>query len=120
MRYLPLVPVTLQGRSDSAEVLALVDSGAEENVFQQDIADELGIDIASGREVILYGYDGSEEKAYRVMVDMQLGRHSWRAPVIFSATVSGRGLLGGAGFFAFFTVTLRYGDRVLDVRRVRT
>ena len=35
IRHLPLVPVTIHGAGDSVEVAALIDSGAEENVFVQ-------------------------------------------------------------------------------------
>ncbi|MBI4022004.1 MAG: retroviral-like aspartic protease [Candidatus Andersenbacteria bacterium] len=119
IRHLPLVPVTLHGRTDSVEVLALVDSGAEENVFQEQIADDLQIAVDSGQEVIITGYDGSEGRAWRVMVDMQLGQHTWQSPVVFSSAIGRRGLLGGSGFFAFFTVTFRYRKREMEITRTR-
>jgi len=44
-RLLPLLPISVHGPTGSAEVLALVDSGAEQSVMPADLAGELGISL---------------------------------------------------------------------------
>ncbi|MCA9217584.1 MAG: retroviral-like aspartic protease [Planctomycetales bacterium] len=119
IRYLPLVPVTLSSSGTSIRTLALVDSGAEDNVFRMDVAEQLGLNLTGASEVVILGYDGQDAEAYRVMVSFELGNHQWDAPVIFSPAVAGRDLLGQIGFFAFFTVTFDYTGRTMNILRPR-
>lgn len=117
LRYLPLVPLTAHGPAGEVELLALVDSGAEENVLDAEVGEALGLDVEAGREVRLFGYDGREQQGYRLAIDLQVGRQWWRAPVIFAHSVARGGILGQRGFFQFFTVTFRYIERELEIRR---
>jgi len=119
IRFLPLVPITIHGPTASAEVNALVDSGAEDNVFRTDLARGLGLHLDRRDQVTLAGYDGTEGVAYRSVIELQVGPHRWRATALFSDVLTRRALLGQDGFFAFFTVTFRYRDRILDVRPVK-
>ena len=73
--------------------------------------------VADGREVIIFGYDGKEAAAFRIYVELQLGKEKWRAPVIFSDVVTRQGLLGQIGFFKFFNVDFRYAEKVMSIRR---
>lgn len=115
-RQLPLVPVVLHGPHESVDIVSLVDSGAEHNIFRLDVAENLGLELDYKRKVTLLGYDGRPRVGYLVTVELGLGRHRWTAPAIFSEFVTRRGLLGQVGFFAFFTVTFRYRKREMDIR----
>lgn len=117
-RWLPLVRPTLAGPSGvSIAVWALADSGAEHNVFSLEVAQALRVDPRDGASVTLVGIGGTEVHGALLPVAFQLGRYRWTAPVIFSRAVAERGVLGQAGFFAFFTVTFRYRKREVEVRR---
>lgn len=119
-RWLPLIRPTLRGPSGLLlEVWALVDSGAEHSVLSLEVADALRIDAEAGASVTLVGIGGVEVRGFLLPVSLQLGRHRWTAPVIFSPAVAARGVLGQAGFFAFFTVTFRHKQRELEIRRAR-
>lgn len=118
-RHLPLVPIIVQGSNDLVTVRALIDSGAEHNVFSPDIAERVGIDVEEHREVTISGVGGSVQ-GWQVPVTLKLGEWQWESETIFSSGVeAGSGLLGQLGFFAFFDVTFKYTDRVMDVRRVK-
>lgn len=119
-RFHPLIPITAYGPRDSAELVALVDSGAEHNVLTADLADELGISLRRAEPVVIVGAGEHELPGRLTQIDLQLDRHRWRAPVVFAEGPMRRPILGQIGFFAFFTVTFRYHKREMDIRRVRT
>jgi hypothetical protein len=54
-RLLPLVPLKVVGTQRRVSLNALVDSGAEENVFRIDVAQELGIVWTPDESVTLVG-----------------------------------------------------------------
>lgn len=119
-RFLPLVPLTVHGPHDSAEVLALVDSGAEHSVLTADLADEVGISLRRAEPVVIVGASEHEVPGRLTEINLQIGRHRWQAPVVFAEGPLNRPLLGQIGFFAYFTVTFRYRKREIDIRRART
>jgi hypothetical protein len=119
VRLLPLVRIRTFNGDRSVQFDALVDSGAEHSVFSLEIADELGIHLGDARHVVVVGAGGHEIDGFLTRVELQLGRHRWTAPSIFSEAGSRRGILGQIGFFAFFSVTFRYDQREMDIRRNR-
>ena len=118
IRYLPLLTVNVQTGFRMVDVNALVDSGAEHNVFSIDIARRLQLDVKSGQPVTLNTIAG-ETTGYLMPVNFELGRQQWRAPVIFTDSAGHPGILGQQGFFKYFTVTFKYRDRVMNIRRVK-
>lgn len=118
-RFLPFVNVHMHGPGGSRETSALVDSGAEHNVFGLEVAERLGISLDGASPVIVVGAGGHELDGFLTTVDLQLGPHRWTARTIFSDAGKRRGILGQIGFFAFFTVAFRYDKRELDIRRNR-
>ena len=118
---LPLVPLTVHGPDRSLEGLqALVDSGAEHNVFGMTLARRLGISVEHGTFVEIAGFADAQAPGRLVTVDLQLGRHRWTAPVVFSEAVDHHLLLGQAGFFAFFNIRFRYAQGCMDIQRTRS
>lgn len=116
-RRLPLVPLRVRGTSEVLDVLALVDSGAEHNVFGLDVAKRLQIPVEDGDPVTIVGIGGVPVSGRLVRVKLQLGRHQWTAPAIFSAAANEHAILGQVGFFAFFTATFRYQEHEMNIRR---
>jgi hypothetical protein len=118
-RFLPMVPIRARHNGNSVQFDALVDSGAEHNVFSLEIAEEVGLSLRKARHVIVVGAGGHEIDGLLAMIELQVARHRWTAPTIFSAAGQRRAILGQIGFFAFFTVTFRYAAREIDIRRNR-
>ena len=118
-RYLPLLPLTVHGPRGVVDLFAIADSGAEHSVFGLDVAERLEISLADAMPVRIVGIGDQESVGHLIMVDLQLRRHRWTAPAIFSTAVSQRAILGQLGFFAFFTVTFRYRRREMSIQRSR-
>jgi hypothetical protein len=58
-RLLPLIPISARGPKGTLDnALALVDSGAEQNVFGGDVAEHLGIRLEDGDEALITGVSG--------------------------------------------------------------
>jgi hypothetical protein len=119
-RFLPMVPIRAHHNGNSVQFDALVDSGAEHNVFSLEIAVEIGLSLRKARHVILVGAGGHEIDGLLTTLELRLARSQWTAPTVFSAAGQRRAILGQIGFFAFFTVSFRYAAREIDIRRNRT
>lgn len=118
-RLIPLIPLTLHGPSTSVDLLALIDSGAEHNVFGEEIAQRLSLDLEDATPVTIVGIGEQDRSGRLITVDLQLGKHRWTAPTIFSPALGQRLLLGQAGFFAFFNVYFRRRHGNMEIRRAR-
>ena len=117
-RFLPLIPITVRGPADSAELIALVDSGAEHSVFSADLAEELGVSLSAADHVTIVGVGENQVPGWLAPIELRLGRHRWQAPAIFIKGNTRRCILGQIGFFAFFHVTFRYDRREMGIRWV--
>ena len=115
-RLLPLVPLTIRGWRDTT-VVALVDSGAEHNVFGNDVAERVGVPLDDGTPVTVTGIGDHHHPGTLISLELQLGKIRWTAPTIISPAANDRVLLGQAGFFAFFTVTFRLARKMIEIRR---
>lgn len=97
-------------------IVGLVDSGAAGNRFDLRLARQAGIDPSRGRlERLQIG--GAHRLAYRITIDLRLGRHSWRTPVSFVEDwpVSYQ-VLGLDGFFDQFDVRFKGAHEQFFVR----
>ena len=110
----PVVTVGLTGSAGSWTGTALLDSGADDTVFPDDVAALLGLDLtaaptgaASGVGMAPFPIRYAEVRVR--LTDGQEFRE-WPARVGFTSAPLKRGLLGFAGFFQFFTATFD-GDR---------
>lgn len=119
-RWLPLIPITLWGTDGSKDVMALVDSGAEQNILSLELAEELGIDLEHSRPVTIVGAGEYETPGYLTEARLQLGEHRWTAEAIFSTAGDQRTILGQAGFFAEFSVTFRYSQGEMEIVRSKS
>lgn len=119
MRFLPLIELRVRHGRRLLQTDALVDSGAEHNILDSEVAEDLGITAEEGEPVTVVGAGGHVMDGFRTSTTFEIGKHRWTAPVIFSDAAEGRAILGQIGFFAFFSVTFRYRKREIDIRRNR-
>lgn len=108
----PLIPISLRFQNKKINTLALIDSGADFNVFHSDLAQLLDINLDSLKEIEFGGIKKDKEqcKGKLVMVEIGIDGDFFDAPIIFSSDISdnGYGILGQNGFFDHFRVTLDY------------
>lgn len=119
VRTLPIIPVRLHGPLRHVDVLALVDSGAEQSVIGLSLLDFPGLHTEGATAVQIIGVGGNESRGYVLEVDQQLGKHRWTAPVVFSEAVDSPIILGQAGFFEYFTVTFKRRTAEMEIKRSR-
>lgn len=114
--YRPLIPITIQYKKIKINYLALLDSGADFNIFHADLADILGIDLAKLGTTPFGGIQkGVEGKGYYSSFKLGVETFTFDAPVVFSEDISpnGYGILGQQGFFDKFKVTFEHSKRLI-------
>lgn len=111
----PVVPVRLEYKAVSLEVLALLDSGADISLFNATVAEELLIDITSGDHQEFFGISGHTIDVYYHSIGIQLVGSSESITVTVGFTTSRftRAVLGQADFFMYHQVKFeRYKERM--------
>jgi hypothetical protein len=122
--YRPVIPVTLRFKKKELRYLALLDSGADFNIFHSDIAGLLGIDVTKAKKTTPFKGIGSDSESRAAVFDIDLGIEGtfFTSMVLFSDAIgdSSYGVLGQQGFFNHFDITFRYnlGQIELDEQRI--
>lgn len=103
----PIITVCLSNDNQSINMPALIDSGADFNVFPLSIAKDLNIEINLDKPIEFSGVGEKSEKliGFIGIVDMMIyskGKNiNFKAPIVFTNDIPSNGLplLGGVGFF---------------------
>lgn len=97
---------------------ALLDSGADFCIFNQEIAEQLGIQL-SVEKVPFVGIGNETVQGSWGKVALRIGGELYATHVLF-ADISdfGHGILGQKGFFDHFDVTLRYTRQIIELQPV--
>lgn len=121
VRHRPVLAVRLTGPSDTRLRDGLLDTGSDDTVFSEALANDLGVDLAQGevRMVQLAGRPQPLRCVYAA-VELQIGdgqqeTYVWTAVVGFVAGRLHYNLLGHAGFLEFFDADFRGSDRAVLV-----
>jgi len=102
----PVIPIEIIYKGKTVSYEALVDSGADTNIFPAQIADVLDIDVKSGEKREVWGVTGVGENYYVHSVELVVGGWSYDVKVGFLPNIAslGYGILGQKGFFDIFVV----------------
>lgn len=119
--FRPIIPVTLSFKGNSVSYEVLIDSGADECVFDTEIAKILRLPLSEDKEKSFGGIGGDEIKAYRQGIEMGIGGVSFVTEVYFSPDLSkvGYGILGQKGFFDHFRVRFVYSKKTVEITEER-
>jgi len=102
----PIIPVTLISKNLEIDTDALIDSGANISVFREEIAECLEIAIENGEEILLHGL-GGRIVGYMHELTVKVDDEEFPCKVVFSRELTvGLNILGRAGFFEYFQVTI--------------
>lgn len=118
----PIIPIEVIHAEKSIRYYALIDSGADMNVFHAEIADILGIDVESGKEGQISGItQGETQKYYIHPITISIGgwRHKTTAAFMPTLSKNGHGLLGQNGFFDLFTVKFDYLKQDIELKEIQ-
>lgn len=113
--YYPIIPLVLWYKSKKLDTDALIDSGATISIFQPAIADSLGIEINSGKEIYLGGV-GGRIKGYIHQLKIEVSDKTLVAPVVFSYEYHvSVNLLGRDSVFNKFKITFEENRRRVEL-----
>lgn len=107
-RRRPFIPVTLRNpkTKEVVECWALVDSGADCNLFASVLGEIIGLDIESGIQRPVAGIVAGEKRSYfEHELELIVGGWTFHAKVGFMPSISsqaGEGIVGQSGFFNNF------------------
>lgn len=103
----PIIPVRLTHKISSVNIPALIDSGADFNVFPLSIAKDLGLSINLSKPIIFRGVGEKSQKltGYLSVLNLMIfnkGENiNFSTPIVFTNDIPSNGfaLLGETGFF---------------------
>lgn len=113
----PIIPIQIRAGGNAVNTQALIDSGADFNLINLEIADALGIKLNRKRPTIFNGVGNKSLnlKGYIAIVDLKIFDRGqsidFSAPIVFTdqLPINGHAILGESGFFdKFGTVSFYY------------
>jgi len=117
--YRPVIPITLKNGDKIFKYLALIDSGADQNIFHSNLTKILGIDIKKLKPYFFSGIKkDSDAKGFLGIVEIGVEDIFFDAPIIFSDDISdnGYGIVGQYGFFSHFRIKMNYQDKDIELK----
>jgi len=108
----PEIPVRVYGPAGAAEMLALVDTGADSSILPLSIAHDLGIETIPGKGPAATAFGGQQIALSFAEVDLELSQDDdvirWRGRLYFADfpdATEKTVILGHEGFLDYFTAT---------------
>lgn len=118
--YRPVIPVTLRLNKIEFNYLALLDSGADFNIFHGDIAKILKINLSKLKTPVRFSgiKQGAEGKGYFFSIDIGIKNQFKNTTVVFSNDISenGYGVLGQQGFFNNYKICFDYATQMIELK----
>ena len=113
----PIIPIGLLFNGKSVKYEALIDSGADFNIFNAEIGELLGIDIRSGKKVKFSGIAGEPFEVFLHNLTLEIGGWQYKIVAGFSYEISpyGFGILGQRGFFDLFRVKFIFSKGIIEI-----
>jgi hypothetical protein len=115
----PLLTVALVGPAATLAGRGLLDSGADDTVFPEDLAALVGIDLSTAVVGEVTGVSGVPVAVRFAEVRLRLTDgiefREWPARVAFAAMPMRRPLFGFAGFLQFYDVVFRGAAEVVEL-----
>lgn len=118
--YRPVISVTLRYKNTEINYLALLDSGADFNIFHSDIAKLLKIDLSKQKNPLRFGgiKDKAEGIGYFFPIEIGISNEFNKTVAAFSNDISqnGYGILGQQGFFNNYKISFNYISKEISIK----
>lgn len=115
----PIIPISIYTPDNEVGYFAMVDSGADINLFPAELGEFLGLDIESGTEKTVAGIVQGESRPYYLhAIEIEVGDHRFTTQAGFMPDLSknGYGLLGQHGFFdQFERIVFKKKEDVIEI-----
>lgn len=113
--YFPLIEFFTSFQKKVVRISALIDSGATISIFKNEVAEQLGIKIETGKEIYLGGV-GGHIKGYVHKLEVETGGKKFPCPIVFSREyLVSFNLLGRQAFFKRFRITFEEKKNLLKL-----
>lgn len=115
----PVIPIRIKGEEFIVKYNALIDSGADFNIFHGELGDLLGIEVKGGKRERFSGVQaGNLSEAFLHEITVLVGEHEFTTPVWFSYEIAPHsyGILGQKGFFDLFAVKFDYTKEEIELK----
>lgn len=115
--YRPIIPITVKVGEVSVNYEVMIDSGSDNNIFDIEIAELLGIVLDGRKRKIFSGVGGGSIETFKHRVELEIGGISYLCNVYFATDLpkSSFGILGQEGFFNKFRVRFIYSTKVVEI-----
>lgn len=112
----PIIPFSIKYKDKALRFEALIDSGADFNIFPMEIAKKLGITLKDSDHVSFAGVDGNIINGAKADVILEIGSQKIQARVVFAPVENG--ILGQYGFFDLFKVNFNLKNKIIGVETI--
>ena len=109
----PIIPISLRFNNRSIRYEALIDSGADFNIFPLEIAENLGIKLERGKKIYFSSVSGDALDGVITDLVLELGSTRVETKVVFAQV--GNGVLGQYGFFDNFQIKFDLKKKEVEV-----
>ncbi len=113
----PIIPIGLLLNGKLIRYEALIDSGADFNIFNAEIGELLGLNVRAGKRKEFSGIIGKPFEVYFHNLTLEVG--GWQCKIIagFSYEISpyGFGILGQKGFFNLFRIKFIFSKGIIEI-----
>jgi len=118
----PVIPIEIIYNNIPVSYEVLIDSGADVCIFDSQIGEILGIDIASGEKEEVWGITGYGEPYYLHPVTIKVGGWSYEIKAGFLPNIAklGYGIVGQKGFFNLFEIKFNHLKEEIELRSIVT
>jgi len=115
--FKPIIPIGLLFNGKQIRYEALIDSGADFNIFNAEIGELLGINVRAGKKVQFSGIAGEPFEVYLHNLTLEVGGWQYKITSGFSYEISpyGFGILGQKGFFDLFRVEFIFSRGIIEI-----
>lgn len=102
----PIIPIQIFNKNKSLWYEVLIDSGADNCIFDTEIGQLLGLNIKKGKKLKVCGITGEEEDYYIHRMKLSVGGLEYNTNVGFLQNIAklGYGVVGQLGFFDKFVI----------------
>jgi len=118
--YRPIIPITLKYSKREITYLALLDSGADFNIFHGDITKLLGINLSKQKNSMSFGgiREGASGKGYFMPIEIGINNKFFTTTAVFSNDISddGYGIWGEQGFFNKYKILFNYPSKSIEIQ----
>lgn len=112
----PIIRIGVSNKVAYVQYEVLVDSGADNCIFDSQIGEILGIDILKGRLDKVTGITGNPEPCYFHPVTISIGGFSYNIEAGFMRNLRWPyGILGQKGFFNLFKIEFDYRKEKIEL-----